>query len=359
MIQTYFNFKRYDIFDKNQNKKTTILNYGEAHGCSPYLDFENMFKNHKTGFFVENPISLLDTKYCNFWYFLDASTKEGIEHYKKSFNRDPCGGYDNLKRLAKYFKDYYKNYIFENPNDKKIMNEKREINKKFSYYPCDNRMGLYMGNILVRFQMFSGLIYKYFVYKYKLPISETTKYILDNSVNGNDSIKLNYDIYKSFEEFKGYFMRVYDKYYSFKKHEDVLKKIYKTMKKYINEDYEKLLTSTSNKTIAEYISKLDPHKLIIDIFNCYTFYQFEEELKQPIQKPIHLFIKKLYKEPSILKVIPDNSFLWVYDILLWINVNKHMWQNRYNVLYSGAHHSILFDEYIKVLVEFNGYENDF
>lgn len=48
MIPTYFNFKRYDIFDKNQNKKITVLNYGEAHGYSPLLDFENKFKSLKS-----------------------------------------------------------------------------------------------------------------------------------------------------------------------------------------------------------------------------------------------------------------------------------------------------------------------
>ena len=83
MIPTYFNFKRYDIVDKTQNKKIIILNYGEGHGYSPLLDFENMFKNYKTGFYVEKPISFLDTKYCSGWYFINPTTKEGIEYRKK------------------------------------------------------------------------------------------------------------------------------------------------------------------------------------------------------------------------------------------------------------------------------------
>lgn len=45
-----------------------------------------------------------------------------------------------------------------------------------------------------------------------------------------------------------------------------------------------------------------------------------------------------------------------YDIILYINLNKYMWKNRYNVIYNGASHSILFDVYVDFLIKYGGYE---
>lgn len=56
------------------------------------------------------------------------------------------------------------------------------------------------------------------------------------------------------------------------------------------------MSTFSKKDIINYFDKFNPHKLTIDIFNCWTLYRYEDELNQPIQKPIHKFIDGLQKK---------------------------------------------------------------
>ena len=376
------NIYRFKINDKIIH----IINYGELHSQAPKLDI-SIYKNLKTCFYLEYPMRIFNKNvdYIYFknlnpkkkqkpvkTYYLRSLTKNKSKSnltkltpkqrlHKKSSKNKP---YDNRYHLAKYFGKWYLDhgYKFEDDttipldlkdvmkSDLSIASKHKTYNKLWDLCPCDYRSNVFFG----QFTELISILQHYYLYLLKYNDGE------HNLVNFKQFMFENYNVF--IEEFITKIPDTFEKFInpiielseSYKKY-DILpfnettlsnqyKRIFEILTKYMsNEKYQKIISYPSIENIIDYFKDIDLTQLTIDMFNVNTCFYFEEDLKK--YPNIIEFIKLFYSQfkKSIL-FGPCN--ISIYDIILFINLNKNIEQYNYHVIYNGVFHFELFKYYM-------------
>jgi len=350
----FLDCNNYKLIDKNNNI-INIINFGEAHGLDPKFDI-NIFNNLKTCFYVETPIRLFK-KHFTYPFFVKHGSKKDIKYRKKAgMDIWNSKGYNNVYYIKKYFSYYYKNnnYTFEDKDDQRIINESKPFNKLWGYYPCDYRDG-------VAYYQYQCELLNMILDYYLTSKNELNKdFIQNNPFNtyinyyGYDNIdKFKIIIPKTLEEFEQEHKNDKDTNYNPPYNKEILEEIYKLLKKYFNINYYKFINSQNSDNLNEYFKNIDIAQMSIDLFNIQTYLYYKDDVKK--YNCIYEFINYYYN--SYLKVC-KNYFnykpIWIYDIILYINLHKNLNKYDYHVIYNGSAHTFLFSMYIDFLRE---YEN--
>ena len=159
--------------------------------------------------------------------------------------------------------------------------------------------------------------------------------------------------------------------------DDIVMKYIQVLQKYYNEDYDKLSKNITNENINLYFKNIDISKLIIDLFNMYTYFYFEDKLKKYscIKHFLDYYFNYYYINTLLRNMINNQKivenilyynlekdliddltiFSLVYDIGLYLNFCENFENYDYNVIYSGNFHKELFDIFIKFVSENDRY----
>ena len=363
---------------KVNNKLIHIINYGERHYQAPKLDF-SIYKNKKTCFYLEYPMRIFN-KNIDFIYFKNLNPKKKqlpIKTYylrNKSKNKTRSKqrlhkqSYDNRYHLAKYFGKWYLDHDYKFMDDTTIPQDLKDImksdlsialkykkyNKLWDLCPCDYRSNVFFGqytDLITYLQHYYLCLLKYNDGKHHL--DNFKKFMFDN-----------YDVFieelitkipDTFEDFINPIKEVYETYKKCNIIFDILqfnettlsnqyKKIFEILTKYMsNEKYQKIVSKPSIENIINYFKDINLTQLTIDMFNVNTCFYFEEDLKK---YPDIIEFMNFYYNQFEKSILFGPSNITIYDIILFINLNKNIEKYNYHVIYNGVFHFELFKYYM-------------
>ncbi len=346
------------IFNTNNQKIINVINIGETHYHTSKFNINN-FKNKKTCFYVEI------RNFCN-------SKEDNSLHYffKKPYDNSY---YNNFRLFFKKFAYYYKtnNYIIKDDELQDIINKSdKYYDNNWEFIPCD-----YRSNMLFP-KYYTGLFPLLLYYLFN---NKTLHDFYDNNVDYKEHLNRLYNTCKtvsqdwedlhlsfSFNDIKNDFnnMKAFSKDYDYLKivNDDIINKFKIILEKYYNdENYKNLINNFSDENINLFFNNIDIPEFIIDMYNLYTYFKFEDKLNKYscIKNFLRYYYKIYYLHDISKKYIMSKSRQYqygvnyrinlIYDITIYINFCDNFEKYDYNVIYSGDYHRELFDLFLYFL----------